>query len=1002
MTTSSSHIELRGVRVHNLRNIDVDLPLGQITVITGVSGSGKSSLAFDTLYAEGHRRYIESFSAYARRFLDRLDKPDSDRIDNLPPAIALRQNEARRRRRDSIAAVTEIDGYLRLLFTRLGRIVCSGCGQLVTRSSAADVVAFLSTFQRTGRTLIGFPVAMTTTPEMLAAWQRLGLSRVLVVNGDRSTDSWSTISSCSAKDEGEHIENVFREVRTPTATFSTLAEISAADVVSGRVIVIVDRLALEKTSPERLTESAESALREGQGRCVVLVETPYSEPFTNVVSAMTTRSLLIDERTFSRHDFSTALSCMSCHREFIEPEPSLFNPRSPLGACPHCHGDGRMIDAPLERLVPDPKKSLEQDAFALLADPRWRHERRRLIEYSERSKISLKKSFAKLTENEQHHLVDGDSGTDFDGVRGFLKRLRRREQVASVSRYLAQWCNVTECSACCGSGLREEAQAVRLAACSRSPLAPPRSGARGERRQQTDCVANNDSALNPHLPQVTASVALTDLLTQPIDVVRDWLLQWSEQLPDEQKSVSRHIIPELLARLEQLVDCGLGYLSLSRSLNSLSHGEAQRVALSSVLASRLVNTLFVLDEPSAGLHPRDFAAVIRGIERLQQAGNTVVVIEHEPEFVAIADLHLTIGPGAGSNGGQVVSAVRNSTPLATLPQGASGENCSRRITESTRWLELRNVRYRNLSGVDVTLPLGSLCVITGVSGAGKSSLLEGVLWPALCRTLGLPCSATSVGQYDALLGAQSLDGVLLVDDEPIVGGKRSNPATWLKAFDEVRKLFADSNEAKNRALTPAYFSFNNEHGGRCPKCEGTGSVAIDMQFLADVVMHCPECNGRRFTREALEVTWRNLSIADVLALTASDAFVFFKGQRRLQRRLKSLKDVGLGYLTLGQPLNTLSGGEAQRLKLAATLARSQRSTLVLMNEPTTGLHPLDIEHLLKCFNDLLEVGQSLIVIENDAQVLAAADHILELGPGAGPNGGRVVSATTNQKTDQIK
>lgn len=944
MTTSSPNIELRGVRVHNLRNIDVDIPLGQITVITGVSGSGKSSLAFDTLYAEGQRRYIESFSAYARRFLDRLDKPDSDRIDNLPPAIALRQHEARRRRRDSIAAVTEIDGYLRLLFARLGRVVCPSCGQLVKRSTTADVVACWKAPQQTGRALIGFPVAVTTTPEMLAAWQRLGLSRVLVCDGDR-------------------------------ATFKTLAEISARDVIAGRVIVVVDRLALNQASPERLTESAESALREGQGRCVLLLEASHSEP--------TARSVLIDERTFSRHDFSTALNCPTCHREFVEPEPALFNPRSPLGACPHCHGDGRMIDAPQARLVPDPQKSLEQDAFALLADPRWRHERRRLIEYAERSKLSLKKSFAKLNTAEQQRLLDGDVGVEFDGVRGFLQRLRRREQAPSVRRFLALWCDIKACSACSGSGLRDEARAVQLHA----QLTPGdrQTTSEGQRPVERPCSASDQTC-----DRAVMSVALTDLLTLPINTARDWLHQWSAQLTDEHKSVAQHIIPELLTRLEQLVESGLSYLSLNRSLDSLSHGEAQRVALSSVLASRLVNTLFVLDEPSAGLHPRDFQSVLRGIKRLKDAGNTVVVIEHEPEFLALAELHVTIGPGAGSQGGQVVSAVRYSSPLVLSKTEATGERASRRRSDPTHWLELRNVRHRNLSGVDVKLPLGCLCVITGVSGAGKSSLLEGVLWPALSHTLGQPCSATSVGEYDALLGAQSLDSALLVDDEPLVGGKRSNPATWLKAFDDVRKLFAESTAAQNRALTPAYFSFNNEHGGRCPKCEGTGSVAIDMQFLADVVMPCPECNGRRFTREALEITWRNLSIADVLALTANDAFVFFKGQRRLQRRLKSLKDVGLGYLTLGQPLNTLSGGEAQRLKLAQALARSQRRTLVLMNEPTTGLHPQDVEHLLKCFHDLLEVGQSLIVIENDSQVLAAADYILELGPEAGPNGGRIM------------
>ncbi len=944
MTTTSSQIELRGVRVHNLQNVDVDIPLGRITVITGVSGSGKSSLAFDTLYAEGQRRYIESFSAYARRFLDRLDKPDADRIDHLPPAIALRQNEARRRRRDSIAAVTEIDGYLRLLFTRLGRVQCTHCGQNVKRYSAADVVAELTAMPRVGRGLIGFPIAALTLPETLAGWQRLGLNRALVV-----TDG------CGA--------------------LKPLAELSAVEIHQGRAFVVVDRVSFDKTSPERLTESAETAMREGFGRCSVLLEADGSRSEASMI--------VIDGRSFERHDYSTGLHCSACNRDYIEPEVALFNPRSPLGACPHCHGDSRMIDAPVEQLVPDSKKSLEQDAFALLADPRWRHERRRLIEYAERSKISLKKSFAKLSTDEQQRLLDGDSNADFDGVRGFLKRLKRREQVPSVGRFLSQWCSVAACSACSGIGLREEARAVQLLI--QSPAALTTS-------------ASEDLA---------DRAALTDLLTTPIDSVCQWLRQWSSQLSDGQELVAKHLIPELLARLEQLVDCGLGYLSLSRSLDSLSHGEAQRVALSSVLASRLVNTLFVLDEPSAGLHPRDFPSVLRGIERLKDAGNTVVVIEHEPEFIALADLHLTIGPGAGTQGGRVVSVEKSQpsksasprTAVANKTDATSGSSAIQsRVTAATHWLELRNARHRNLNGVDVKLPLGCLSVITGVSGAGKSSLLEGVLWPALCRTLSLPCSATSVGQYDALLGAQSLDGVLLVDDEPLVGGKRSNPATWLKAFDEVRKLFAESAEAKNRALTPAYFSFNNESGGRCPKCEGTGAVAIDMQFMADVVMHCPECNGRRFTRDALEVTWRNLSIADVLAMTASDAFVFFKGQRRLQRKLKSLKDVGLGYLTLGQPLNTLSGGEAQRLKLAATLARSQRRTLVLMNEPTTGLHPLDVEHLLKCFNDLLEVGQSLIVIENDPQVLAAADFIIELGPAAGPNGGRVMRSAASSSS----
>ncbi len=605
MPNSSTNIELRGVRVHNLKNIDVDIPLGRITVVTGVSGSGKSSLAFDTLYAEGQRRYIESFSAYARRFLDRLDKPDSDRIDHLPPAIALRQNEARRRRRDSIAAVTEIDNYLRLLFSRLGQVVCPSCGQRVKRSSAADVVAFLNAAPRVGRGVIGFPVSSATAPEVIAGWQRLGLSRALVVKDDE-------------------------------ATFATLAEVSAVDVVAGRVLVVVDRVSLDKTTSERLTESAEAALREGQGRCVVLLEVADKSSWV--------RTLQIDDRAFARHDFSTGLSCLLCKIEYIEPEPSLFNQRSPLGACPSCHGDGRTIFATQERLVPDSKKSLEHDAFALLTDARWRHERRRLMEFAERSKISLKKAFQKLSDGEQFKLLNGDPDSDFDGLRGFLRRLKRRDHLPSIARYLGQWCDVIDCSTCAGTGLREEARAVQL----------PR-----------------DAAV-----EAAQRFSLSDLLSDPIQSVLEQLRAWSEQLVDEHKVVAKHLIPELLARLEQLVDLGLGYLSLGRTLDSLAHGEAQRVALSSVLASRLVNTLFVLDEPSAGLHPRDFAPVIRGIQRLKSAGNTVVVIEHEADFIAIADQHLTIGPGAGSNGGTVVSAALQ-TPLAPLGRGRGGEGQQR-------------------------------------------------------------------------------------------------------------------------------------------------------------------------------------------------------------------------------------------------------------------------------------------------------------------------------------
>ena len=862
----SASIELRGVRVHNLKNIDVDIPLGRITVITGVSGSGKSSLAFDTLYAEGQRRYIESFSTYARRFLDRLDKPDSDRIDHLPPAIALRQNE-RHRRRDRIASVTEIDNYLRLLFSRLGQVVCPSCGRQVARSIPADVVTFITSVSVAvhetvtgGRGLIGFSIASTTTPAMVASWLKIGLSRALVVTEQ-------------------------------AALFVPLGEVLAADILQGRALVVVDRLSLDKLNPERMTESIETAFREGQGRCVVFLESTHS-------------GTAIDGRKYRRSEFSTGLSCVPCGREFVEPEPSLFNARSPLGACPNCHGTGRLKNADEQR----PRQSAGNNSYRVRKG------------------------------------LTGDLGS-------------------------------RDCEACGNTGLCEAARSVRIR--SGHQCHPPHTTLPGVLGQ---AEPGNDPSI-------------ADLLTAPISATTQWLRDWSAQLSADQHAVSQHLVPELLARLSQLLDCGLGYLSLHRTLDSLSQGETQRVSLSSVLASRLVNTLFVLDEPSAGLHPNDFQAVLRGIERLRDTGNTVVVVEHESDFIAISDQHVQIGPGAGTQGGSIVAvqSPRSSGKSVNVTTTTTTE--VRRPKRSvTSWIELQGILHRHLRDLTVKIPVGALCVVTGVSGSGKSTLLEEVLWPGLSEELHLACPHSAVGRVSKIIGARAIDAVLFVDDAPLVGGRRSNPATWLKAFDEIRKLFAESTEARQRGLTAAHFSFNNEHGGRCPKCQGIGHVAIDMQFLADVVMPCPECHGQRFTRETLDITWRNVSIADVLKMTANDAFVFFKGQRRLQRKLKSLKDVGLGYLTLGQPLQTLSGGEAQRLKLAGAFARSQQRTLILMNEPTAGLHPQDVAQLLKCFQELLDVGQSLIVTENDPQVLAAADYVIELGPGAGPNGGRILRA----------
>lgn len=882
-------IELRGVRVHNLKNIDVDIPLGKLTVITGVSGSGKSSLAFDTLYAEGQRRYIESFSAYARRFLDRLDKPDADRIDHIPPAVALRQNEAGRRQRETVAAVTEADGYLRVLFARLGQLYCPTCDVAVASSNATTIVAELNQHSAGTRVLMTFPLLDWLH---VSALKQSGFTRLLVV--PRASSSASR------------------------AEFFAVGDLLAEQLNTSNVFAVVDRVTVGKTSPERLTEGIETALREGLGRCVLAIESDGS-------SAL--RHIELDGKSFALRSFSQHLACAECGREFEPLEPALFHARSPLGACPSCHGDGQSVSVNWSVLAPDESKTIEENALQLWADPRWRHERRRLLEFAEQHEIPLDRA---LSDSVRNLLLHGAADSEFNGVFGFLKRLRRREHQASIRDYLDHWCELQSCSECGGSGLNAIAQAVRL-----------RSGAR-----------------------------FSEFMQRPVSDLLHDLAEWHQQLDDSDRALVKHLLPELLARLRALHDIGLPSINLQRPMNTLSRGEAQRVTLVGVLAAQLVNTLYVLDEPTAGLHPDDVATVVDAVRKLRDVGNTVVVIEHDPRFLAAADHCLEIGPGAGQEGGQVVYAGPSAARVLEAPV-----TTTHAPRKPTGWIELLGVRHHSLRLPQVKFPLGCLCVVTGVSGSGKSLLVQEILYPALSKQHASRCC----GHVDQVVGAELVQDVQLVDDSPLFGGQRSNPATWLKIFDEIRKLYAETAEAKQRGLNASYFSFNNEQGGRCPKCSGTGSIQIDMQFLADVVMTCPECRGTRFHREALDVRWRGMSIADVLGMTSAIAFTFFKGQTKLQRRLKSLKDVGLSYLTLGQPLNTLSGGEAQRLKLASMLSHTgQTRSLLLMDEPTIGLHPKDIARLLASFDDLLGVGHSLILIEHDPQVLAVADHVLEL------------------------
>ncbi|MDA1164301.1 MAG: excinuclease ABC subunit UvrA [Planctomycetota bacterium] len=989
--TMSANIELRGVRVHNLKGIDVEIPLNRLTVVTGVSGSGKSSLAFDTLYAEGQRRYIESFSSSARRHLDRLEKPDADSILRILPAVALRQNAAAQSvsRHSTIATVTEIDDLLRILFARIGTFICPNCNLLVEQDSAAKITKWIGDLSHGRKVQIGFPFSGTTgrgecladendQADDLAELSRLfedGFTRAVIL--ERTT---SVNSSVEVREETGCGRTVTLQNCLPPNGLLRNGPASEA-------IVIVDRLVAGKSSHERIVEAVETSLRESDGHCVLLVQAldpdlrsaEESDFETGAVRPFL--SAIIDDSAWHVLNFSSRFDCSSCQRVFEKPEPSTLSFRSPLGACSACRGTGKVTTLNREILVPDDTISLRAGAVVPLAGDRWKRERERLLRFADAARIPLDVPFRDLTVTQKEQiygecvLPDGSVPKTGEGLQGLLDRVEKRQQHTAIREFLGKCRQIVLCHSCQGTRLRPEALAVRI---------------------------GNSIEHSPNVP----APSIGDISASTVDELLEFLPNISHRLSAEQLRIGSHVLNEVQDRLMFLNRAGLGYLSLNREITSLSRGEAQRVAMTSITSSRLVNTLFVIDEPSAGLHPRDVSQVVSIVKRLRDSSNTVVVVEHETEFLNAADHVVDIGPGAGQQGGQLVfSGSPNS--LAGVQESATGqwlkgiaaqagsetEMATERAGRSaTGWLLLRGAVCHSVNDVSVDVPLGCLCVVTGVSGAGKSSLIEQTLVPAVCEKLGLPCQFDHAGTYRELKGTEHISSVELVDDRPLAGTRRSNPATWLKVFDEIRRLFADTEDARNRNLTASHFSFNTDSGGRCNKCEGTGRVEIDMQFLANVSMTCPECNGTRYQPHILEVQWRARTIADVLAMTSTEAFSFFRGQPKIQKRLRSLKDVGLDYLTLGQPLATLSGGESQRLKLAACLASSSRTgSLLIMNEPTTGLHPADVARLLECFDGLLSVGHSLVVIEHNLDVIRHADHIIDMGPEAGPGGGRIVA-----------
>jgi excinuclease ABC subunit A len=929
------NIELRGVAVNNLRHVDLDLPHQKLIVFCGVSGSGKTSMALDTLYAEGQRRYIESFSAYTRQFLEQLDKPDAERIDGIPPAIAVTHKNPGRSNRATVGTVTEVNDYLSLLFARVGEMICYRCGLQVQRDSPELAAESLSALPEGVRLMIGFEA---TVPP------------------DRLVESWLA----------QWIELGY--VRAIVDTQSEPIELILAERLSGgtRITIVLDRLTVGAASASRFSESIEGAFAAGDGTCVVFTEdTALTDAVSEEAAKPQAAVCEIDGRAWRRLTFSQALRCHTCGIDYPEPEPQLFNFNRPLGACPKCEGFGNIVVTDMSRVVPDTTKSIRQGAIAPWNSPAYAHELEELLALADDYGLPVDVPYTELTDEHRRLIEQGVPERNFGGLVGFFNWLEKRKYKMHLRVFLGRWRSYITCPACNGARLRPEALTVHV----------------GGRNFGDVCRM-----------KVRDALAFFDAL----------------QLPEWQQRIARPLVADVRARLVYLMDVGLGYLTLERSLRALSGGEAQRVALTATLGSTLVDMLYVLDEPSVGLHPADISPLAGSIERMQRRGNTVVVVEHEEAIIRRADHVVEFGPGAGEDGGRIVF---QGTPKQLIASRDSrtgdwlagrrtmGRGGPRRST-AQGWVKLRGARGNNLQNLTVEFPLGVLCLVTGVSGAGKSTLVDKTLYPALARRLQKDNDSTGVPQpldFDDVLGAGQLEEVVLIDQSPIGRSPRSNPATYIKAFDPIRTLFAEQPEARARGLTAGHFSFNVE-GGRCDKCRGDGLLAIDMQFMADIYMRCPECAGRRYRRQVLEVKYRGQDIAEVLDMTAREAFTFFRGQRKVQAKLKNLLDVGLDYLRLGQPATTLSGGEAQRLKLATHLANKRRGrALFLLNEPTTGLHFSDIVQLVDCFDALLEVGHSLVIVDHNLQLMKAADWMIDLGPGAAEEGGQVVTTGTPEE-----
>ena len=944
----NKYIEVKGAKVNNLKNIDVKIPQGQFIAITGVSGSGKSSLAFDTLYAEGQRRYVESLSAYARQFLGRMSKPEVDFIKGLPPAIAIEQKVISRNPRSTVGTSTEIYEYLRLLYARIGRTFSPVSGDEVKHHSVEDVIEKVMTYSEGTKFCILAPLHIVegrSIQNQLEMEMQEGYARIYVDNDFIRIEDW--LAQNPADDDSK----------------------GTAEDQAKNIYLVIDRLSVDssKDTLTRLTDSCETAFYEGDGNMQLMI-----------LPAKLT------------YDFSTRFEADGMR--FEEPNDNMFSFNSPLGACPTCEGFGRVIGIDEKLVIPDSSLSVYDGCVQCWHGDKMATWKDEFCRRAAKDDFPIFKPYFELTKTEKECLWKGlpsERKKDIHEricIDTFFQMVKENQYKIQYRVMLSRYRGKTVCPDCHGTKLKKEATWVKI-----------------------------------------GGMAITDLVDMPVINLKEWFDRL--ELTEHEQEVSKRLMTEIKSRLQFLQDVGLGYLTLNRQSNSLSGGESQRINLTTSLGSSLVGSLYILDEPSIGLHSRDTDRLIHVLKELQALGNTVVVVEHDEEIMRVADYLIDVGPDAGRLGGEIVfegkvydikrieGAIKDKKnvvskqlleqyPHSYTIKFLTGTEVIDTPVSRRPWnmaIELKGARMNNLKGVDVKFPLNVLTVVTGVSGSGKSSLVKGILYPALKRHLDEV--AETPGEYSSISGDwKQIKHVEFVDQNPIGKSTRSNPATYVKAYDEIRKLFAEQQLSKQMGFTPQYFSFNTD-GGRCEECKGAGVITVEMQFMADLVLECEECHGQRFKREILDVQFQGKNINDVLNMTVSEAILFFSEHKRkaIVNRLKPLEDVGLGYIKLGQSSSTLSGGENQRVKLAYFIGQEQQEpTLFIFDEPTTGLHFHDIQRLLHAFNALIDRGHSILVIEHNLDVIKCADHVIDLGPDGGDKGGHLVIAATPEEVARCK